>query len=63
MSEEIKICDLKGREKQIFEYAYREGYGKGVDSNVIRRDRIWSAIAVVVLGIVFITVVYIVTHR
>ncbi len=32
-TEEVEVSDLKGREKQIYDYAYKKGYNEAIDRN------------------------------
>lgn len=50
-TEEVKVSDLQGREKQIYDYAY----ARGRDDTIIgKRDRIWRAVVFCIIGVIFI---------
>lgn len=37
-TESVKVSELEGREKQIYDYAYQKGYDSAVDINLERKS-------------------------
>lgn len=48
-TETVNVSDLQGREKQIYEYAYRKGYGEAIDENKLGWYKLLFKILVVVI--------------
>lgn len=46
-TESVKVNELQGREKQIYEYAFKKGYDSALNKNLDNRQSIVSGIAVV----------------
>lgn len=54
-TEEVKISELEGREKQIYDYAYMKGYSEGERAMLVTRaSAILFWIVVAVVGFVYL---------
>jgi cell division protein FtsL len=51
-TEVVKVDDLQGREKQIYDYAYNKGLNEVKETRAERVFRILASIAILILAII-----------